>query len=147
NISAPVAYDFKIENPPEAVVLTKNISRDSATFEWTVKGADPAARNRRFAYRLYPREKDWSEFAPVARKEYKGLPRGHYLFQVRARDVAENQETAEEFAFEVHGGEAPKTRILSRIPDVLESDEVTIEFIGESSRTPADKLDVIGNNF
>ncbi|MCE6990062.1 ATP-binding protein [Dyadobacter sp. CY323] len=43
-----------------------------------------------YQYQLENYDKEWSDWTPITRKEYNGLPSGKYVFKVRARDIYNN---------------------------------------------------------
>lgn len=52
-----------------------------------------------YSYKLENYDQRWSDFSSEAIKEFNHLPRGEYVFKVRARNLLEKQETETEFRF------------------------------------------------
>ncbi|MCF2501784.1 ATP-binding protein [Dyadobacter sp. CY107] len=54
-----------------------------------------------YQYILENYDKDWSDWSPLTRKEYSGLPSGTYTFKVRAKDVYNHVSKATSLAFKI----------------------------------------------
>lgn len=54
-----------------------------------------------YSFKLENYDKSWSEYGSGAFKEYNQLPRGEYVFRVRARDMLDFRESETLFRFEV----------------------------------------------
>lgn len=64
----------------------------------------PEFRNEglvKYSYKLENYDQDWSEFSYDNIKEYTQLPKGHYVFNVRARDLLEINESSCSYAFTI----------------------------------------------
>ncbi|MCF2494633.1 sensor histidine kinase [Dyadobacter chenhuakuii] len=54
-----------------------------------------------YQYFLENYDKEWSDWGPLTRKEYSGLPSGSYNFKVRARDVYDHVSKETSLAFKI----------------------------------------------
>ncbi|MDP4238246.1 MAG: triple tyrosine motif-containing protein [Bacteroidota bacterium] len=74
--------------------------QNSIRFEY----AAPEYRNEglvQYSYTLENYDETWSKFSPDNMKEYTHLPKGHYVFKVRARDVLESKEAVCTYSFSI----------------------------------------------
>ncbi|HET7733917.1 MAG TPA: triple tyrosine motif-containing protein [Paludibacter sp.] len=75
-------------------------SQNSLRFEFIA----PEYRNEglvQYSYMLENYDDSWSEFSSDNVKEYTQLPRGHYVFKVRARDILESKEAVCTYSFTI----------------------------------------------
>jgi DNA-binding CsgD family transcriptional regulator len=75
-------------------------SQNSLRFEFNA----PEYRNEglvQYSYMLENFDENWSEFGFNNSKEYTQLPKGHYIFKVRARDILESKEAVCSYSFDV----------------------------------------------
>lgn len=66
--------------------------------------AAPEYRNEglvQYSYMLENYDDNWSEFSSDNVKEYTQLPRGHYIFKVRARNILESKEAVCSYNFTI----------------------------------------------
>ncbi|MDD4489717.1 MAG: triple tyrosine motif-containing protein, partial [Paludibacter sp.] len=64
----------------------------------------PEFRNEglvRYSFKLENYDQDWSEFSYDNIKEYTQIPKGNYIFKVRARDLLEVNESSYSYAFTI----------------------------------------------
>ena len=54
-----------------------------------------------YSCKLENYDQNWSDFGPETTKEYSQLPRGEYVFKVRARDMLEFNETETKIVFRI----------------------------------------------
>jgi signal transduction histidine kinase/ligand-binding sensor domain-containing protein len=54
-----------------------------------------------YQYQLENFDQAWSEWSPITRKEYSGLPAGNYIFKVRGRDIYNNISQEASFSFTI----------------------------------------------
>ena len=75
-------------------------NQNSLRFEFNA----PEYRNEglvQYSYMLENYDKSWSEFSYDNAKEYNQLPRGTYVFKVKARDLLESKEAELSFSFTI----------------------------------------------
>lgn len=75
-------------------------NQNSLRFEFNA----PEYRNEslvQYSYMLENYDKSWSDFSYENAKEYNQLPRGNYVFKVRARDLLESKEAVLSFSFTI----------------------------------------------
>jgi hypothetical protein len=80
--------DTSITDGPNGTITFNN-----PTFTYT--GTDNVTPTDHLVYATYLEgyDSDWSDFSPSATKSYSGLPLGSYTFQVKARDLAGNEDS------------------------------------------------------
>ena len=54
-----------------------------------------------YSFKLKNYDTEWSAFSSETTKEYTQLPKGKYVFSVRARDVLESKDAVYNFSFEI----------------------------------------------
>ncbi|MEI6555321.1 MAG: triple tyrosine motif-containing protein [Paludibacter sp.] len=75
-------------------------SQNSLRFEFIA----PEYRNEglvQYSYMLENFDENWSEFTSNNAKEYTQLPKGHYTFKIRARDILESKEAVCIYSFDI----------------------------------------------
>ena len=75
-------------------------NQNSLRFEFIA----PEYRNEglvQYSYMLENFDENWSEFSSINSKEYTQLPKGHYTFKIRARDILESKEAICTYSFDV----------------------------------------------
>ena len=86
---------------PEKTINKKFLhNQNSLRFEFNA----PEYRNEglvQYSYMLENFDDNWSEFSSSNSKEYTHLPKGHYNFKVRAKDILEAKEAFYSYSFEV----------------------------------------------
>jgi signal transduction histidine kinase/DNA-binding response OmpR family regulator len=73
---------------------------NSLRFEFSSPSYDDVSANR-FQVRLSGFEKTWSNWSAETRKDYTGLREGDYLFEVRSKNIYNNQSEEATFAFTI----------------------------------------------
>ncbi|SNT34725.1 Y_Y_Y domain-containing protein [Ekhidna lutea] len=58
--------------------------------------------NIKFAYRLVPYEKEWSEWTETNWKEYTNLPAGEYQFEIKSLNIYENESRVGVYPFTIN---------------------------------------------
>ena len=64
----------------------------------------PEYRNEglvQYSYMLENFDENWSEFTSNNAKEYTQLPKGHYTFKIRAKDILESKEAVCSYSFDI----------------------------------------------
>jgi len=77
-----------------------NHGQNSIRFEYVA----PEYRNEglvQYSYMLENYDETWSKFSTENIKEYTHLPKGHYTFKVRARDILESKEAVCTYSFTI----------------------------------------------
>ncbi len=75
-------------------------TQNSLRFEFVA----PEFRNEglvEYSFKLKNYDTEWSAFSSETTKEYTQLPKGKYVFSVRARDVLESKDAVYNFSFEI----------------------------------------------
>jgi signal transduction histidine kinase/ligand-binding sensor domain-containing protein len=83
-----------------AVVTQLTYKQNSISLEFALPSYH-INQNVQYQYFLENYDKGWSEWSPLTRKEYSGLPFGRYIFRVRAKDVYNNVSREAVFAFTI----------------------------------------------
>ena len=81
--------DTGITDGPTGTVIDNDV-----TFTYTGTDDVSPAENLTYSYRLEGHEDTWSEYATATSKSYTDLPNGTYTFFVRAKDQADNVDSA-----------------------------------------------------
>lgn len=80
-------------------IITKfTHNQNSIRFEFIA----PEFRNEglvQYSYMLENFDENWSEFSSINLKEYTQLPKGHYTFKIKARNVLESKEAICSYSF------------------------------------------------
>ena len=112
------------------------IKEPEVTIAWA--GTDDISEHILFSYRVGTTE--WTQFEPISSITIKSPPDGAYTFHVRALDQAGNVEKPGiVFPFNTYKV-APNTFFAGKIPDVINSREITIAWSGEDNSTSSDML-------
>ena len=75
-------------------------NQNSLRFEFIA----PEYRNEglvQYSYMLENFDENWSEFSSINTKEYTQLPKGHYTFKIKARDILESKEAFFTYSFDI----------------------------------------------
>ena len=98
NRAVPTDDNKPTGNPQLKTKFSHN--QNSLRFEFIA----PEYRNEglvQYSYMLENFDDNWSEFSSNNSKEYTQLPKGHYTFKVRARDILESKEASFSYSFDV----------------------------------------------
>jgi hypothetical protein len=123
--------DTTITNGPSGVIPT-----GSATFTWTGSDNRTSTGDLVYSYRLVGLSNDWSSWSTNTSVAYNGLTDGDYTFEVKARDLAGNEDpspASRSFGVDVT---PPGTTITAGPSGCTGTANVTFTWTGSDNRTP-----------
>jgi DNA-binding CsgD family transcriptional regulator len=85
---------------PGRNVKTEIAANQSMQFNFTSPYFD-GFEELNYSYRLVPLQENWSEWSPQGKMKYPYLPPGNYAFEVKAKNVYEQQSKISAFSFRV----------------------------------------------
>jgi signal transduction histidine kinase/ligand-binding sensor domain-containing protein len=102
----------KVSTPAGNILINMDSTRKSSaktyldykqnviTFEYALPSYH-INQDLQYQYMLENFDQTWSEWGPITRKEYSGLPAGNYTFKVRGRDIYNNTSQEASFTFTI----------------------------------------------
>jgi hypothetical protein len=116
---------------------TGPLASNNATFSWSGNDNLTVTGNLEYAFRLDPLEPSFSTFGALTTTTYSNLGNGNYVFLVKARDQAGNEDlspASRAFDIEILGL-GPDTIISSSPPILSKSPSSRFVFVGTESNS------------
>jgi DNA-binding CsgD family transcriptional regulator len=99
------SVDIKNDDSTTRILPGRNVKPEIATnqsvqFNFTSPYFD-GFEDLSYSYRLIPLQENWSTWSPLGKMKYPYLPPGNYTFEVKAKNVYEQQSKISAFSFRV----------------------------------------------
>jgi hypothetical protein len=111
-----------------------------ASFSWTGSDNITPTGNLVYSYRLRGLSDNWSAWSGGTSVSYSGLPDGDYTFEVKARDLAGNEDDTPASRSFFVDTTPPDTTVILGPSGCIGTANVTFTWTGSDNRTPTDQL-------
>ena len=144
NESGTASDNIILDTTPPDTTITSGPQGDipvgEASFLWTGSDNLTPTGNLVYSHRLRGLSDNWSAWSGDTNVSYSGLPEEDYTFEVKARDLAENEGDSPASRSFFVDTTPPDTTITSGPSGCIGTANVTFTWAGSDNRTSADQL-------
>ena len=144
NTSNTASDSIILDTTPPDTTITSGPQGDipvgDVSFSWTGSDNITPTGDLVYRYRLRGLSDNWSDWSGSTTVNYSGLSDGDYTFEVKARDLAANEDATPAFRSFFVDTTPPDTTITSGPSGCIGTADVTFTWTGSDNRTSTDQL-------